>query len=172
MFRPGAGMKHIVAANHLGVRISEKGKAKSHFSTVDAVYVDRIDTDRGEMDAARLKFGEATLKTPQLGVTEQSPMTAIKNQYRAIWRNEIGQRDSFSVLIRQAKRRCSFAGTRCLCGKRHLAEHVKNLVGKQRERTKCQSGEDRAEDFAPIQLRTSKRSHQASDEEDPAGSKE
>ena len=44
-----------------------------------AIYFDGIDADRRDANAACLKLGQALLKTPQLGVTERSPMSAVKN---------------------------------------------------------------------------------------------
>jgi hypothetical protein len=48
------------------------------------VNFDRINADGGNMNTARRKFGKAFLETPQLGVAEWSPMSAIKDQDRAV----------------------------------------------------------------------------------------
>ena len=56
-------------------------------ATID---LDRINTDRGDLDATLFEIREPILKTPQLGVTKRSPMSAIKNQNDAVVRKQIG----------------------------------------------------------------------------------
>src|SRR2546428_7083415 len=108
------------------------------------------------MHAARPEIPQPFLETPQLGVTKRSPVSAIENQDRAVWRKQIGQGDAFAVLIRQGKSRRVLAHPRGLRGKRHLPEHVKNFVGEKAKREQREDGKDRAEDFAVIKLRPSK----------------
>ena len=52
-------------------------------------HVARINTDRREMDTAFLEIRQLFLESPQLGLTERSPMSAVKNQDRAIRREKI-----------------------------------------------------------------------------------
>jgi hypothetical protein len=51
-----------------------------------------IDADGHDTNIARIEFRKFSLKTPQLGVAKRSPMSAIKNQDRAIGRKQIRQR--------------------------------------------------------------------------------
>jgi hypothetical protein len=53
-------------------------------------YIYRIDADRGQLDATRFEVAQTLLETPQLGVAEWSPVSAIKNQHRAMRRKQIG----------------------------------------------------------------------------------
>ena len=70
--------------------------------------VDWIDTNRRDTNAAFLKIRQPLLKTPQLGVAEQSPVPAIKNQQRATGARralgrrfkKISQRDWLAIFIR------------------------------------------------------------------------
>ena len=57
-----------------------------------AIYFDGIDTDGRDMHTAPSEIRKMILKTPQLGVAKRSPMSAIKNQDRAIGRKQIRQR--------------------------------------------------------------------------------
>jgi hypothetical protein len=45
----------------------------------------RINANRDNLHSPRFELAQTLLKTPQLGVTEWSPISAIKNQHRAIW---------------------------------------------------------------------------------------
>jgi hypothetical protein len=49
-----------------------------------AIYFNGIDTDSRNMDAAPSEIRKVILKTPQLGVAKRSPMSAVKDQDRAI----------------------------------------------------------------------------------------
>jgi len=93
-------MENIVTANDSGVRVRKKRKGEAHLLGMAAIDFNGIDADRGDANSARLKIGKAPLKTPQLGVTERSPMPAVKDQNRAVGRKQIGQCNRLSVLIR------------------------------------------------------------------------
>jgi len=43
----------------------------------------RVDRDADDFDAAAMKVIEALLETPQLGVTERSPVATIENEHQA-----------------------------------------------------------------------------------------
>ena len=137
-----------------------------------AVDINRIDADRGDANSAILKLGQAPLKTPQLGVTEWSPMSAVKDQDRAVGWKQIGQRNRLSVLIRQRELRRFFTDARCLCRKRDLSEHIKSHVGEEREEQNADRDEDRPEHFAAIKLRPSKRPKQTDQQQSGADAKE
>jgi len=100
-FRSRAAMKNIVALDHRSVCIGQKRKRVAPSATMGLCHLNRIDADRREMYASFLEIGQLFLKTPQLGVTERSPMPAIKNQDRAVGRQQIGQCDSLPALIGQ-----------------------------------------------------------------------
>jgi len=72
-------MKQIILPNHLRFGIGEKGKGVAHFPGVPPVSLYRIDANRGNADAAGIEFRQMLLKTPQLGVTQDSPITAVED---------------------------------------------------------------------------------------------
>ena len=84
-------MENIVTANDSGVRVRKKRKGEAHLLGMAAIDFNGIDADRGDANSARLKIGKAPLKTPQLGVTERSPVSPIKNQHRSVGRKQIPQ---------------------------------------------------------------------------------
>jgi hypothetical protein len=77
--RSGAGVQQIVPLHHSGLRIGEKRKGEAHLLAMPLIGVFRVDADRGDANASRIKVRQPPLKTPQLGVTEWSPMSAVKN---------------------------------------------------------------------------------------------
>ena len=96
------------------------------------VDVRRIDANRGDTDAVRIKLRKLLLETPQLGVAEWSPKTAIENQDHSLRsRKQIAQTDRLLVLIQQHEVRRLLANVRRLSGERNLAKHVKNLVAEK-----------------------------------------
>ena len=97
--RSGATMKNIVALNNRGIRVGQKRKCVSHLPGVSLRGLDRIDADGRNLHPARFEIPQPALKTPQLGVTEWSPIPTIKNQHRALRRKQIGKSDLFSILI-------------------------------------------------------------------------
>ena len=92
-------MKNVIASNHSRIRVRKKRKGVTHLLRMAAIDFNRIDADRDDLHTARGEFRETALKTPQLGVTERSPMSPIKNQHRALRRKQIGKGDLFSILI-------------------------------------------------------------------------
>ena len=84
-------MKQIVAANDCRVRVGKKGKGEAHFLRMPAIYFDGIDADGRDMHTAPSEIRKVILKTPQLGVTQRSPVPPIKNQHRAVGRKQIRQ---------------------------------------------------------------------------------
>ena len=77
-------MQNVVTANYARIRVGQKRKRKMHFLRVAAIDLDRVNTDRHDLDAARSEIRKTLLKTPQLGVTKRSPMSPVKNQDRAV----------------------------------------------------------------------------------------
>ena len=62
-------MQNVITFDYSGVLVGQERKRETHFATVGGAFLNRIDTDRGEMDATLLKIRKPFLKTPQLGVT-------------------------------------------------------------------------------------------------------
>ena len=57
-------MKKVIAADGLGLRVTEDGKRPAGLREVLAIGLGRIDADRDGPDAASLEFGEPFLETP------------------------------------------------------------------------------------------------------------
>jgi hypothetical protein len=67
---------------------------------VPLVNIRWINTDADDTNTARLEFGKPTLETPQLGVAERSPKTAIENQEGTLRvGKQIAEADRFPILI-------------------------------------------------------------------------
>ena len=73
-------MQNIVTANNLRVRIGKQWKSIPELLRVPSVDVRWINTDADNANAARVEFRKPMLETPQLGVAERSPKTAIEYQ--------------------------------------------------------------------------------------------
>jgi hypothetical protein len=78
--RPCATMQEIVTSNHFRFRIGQECVGETQFLALTAIDFRWVDTNRGEMNPARFKFRKPMLKTPQLGVAQRSPETAIEDQ--------------------------------------------------------------------------------------------
>ena len=74
-------MQDIVSANNLRVRIGKQWERVPELFRLPLINLRRIDADAYNANAARVEFRKPALKTPQLGVTERSPKTAIENQH-------------------------------------------------------------------------------------------
>ncbi len=74
-------MQDIVSANNLGARIGKQWKRVSKLLRVALVNLRWIDADADDANATRAEFRKPLLKTPQLGVAEQSPKTTIENHH-------------------------------------------------------------------------------------------
>jgi len=83
-FRSRAGMKDVVSANNLRVRIGKQWKPEPELLRVPLINFRRIDANADNANAARVEFRKPALETPQLGVTERSPKTTIENQHRTV----------------------------------------------------------------------------------------
>ena len=77
-------MQQIVAAYYFRFHIGEKRKSETHLLTMSFTDLRWIDADRDDLKTSSLKLGKSLLKTPQLGVAQWSPMTAIENQHRTV----------------------------------------------------------------------------------------
>jgi hypothetical protein len=82
--RSRAGMKHIVAPNRFRLWIGEKRVAITHLLAMAPIGFRRVNADRNNANPARPELGKLLLETPQLGVTEGSPKSSIKNEQNGI----------------------------------------------------------------------------------------
>src|SRR5438445_4290589 len=105
-------MQQIVTPDDPGVRIRKQRISEAHLLTLLSIYFHRVDADRSDTKAARAEVRKPALKTPQLGVTERSPVAAVEDQYRALRRNQIRQCDLLAILILQRELRALFSDAR------------------------------------------------------------
>ena len=107
-------MQDIVPANNLRVRIGKQWKGVPKLLRVPLVSLRWIHTDADNTNAARVEFRKTVLETPQLGVAEGSPKTAIKDQHRPLGiGKQIAESDRFPILIQQEKVRRFLPNMRC-----------------------------------------------------------
>jgi hypothetical protein len=132
--RSSSAMKKIVAADHLRLRIGKKEKPKAKFLNLAAVDFWRVHADGGNADPARVEIRKSLLKTPQLGVTERSPIPPIKNQQSAVVGNQVGKCDRSAVLIGQGEIRRFLADARRGRRPGQLPNEIKSAVSEKSER--------------------------------------
>ena len=89
-FRPGARMEQIVTANHFRAGVGKERESETELFGMPIIYLGGVDANGDNAKTARVEVGELLLETPQLGVTEWSPESAVKNHDRALSGNEIG----------------------------------------------------------------------------------
>src|SRR5437588_11151171 len=107
-------MQEVVAPDDPGVRIRKQWISEAHLLTLLSIYFHRVDADRCDTKAPRVEVRKPALKTPQLGVTERSPMAAVEDQYRALRRNQIRQCVMLAIFVWKRERRCPFSNVRRL----------------------------------------------------------
>ena len=73
-------MQYVVSANDFRVRIGKQWKSIPELLRVPSVDIRWINTDADDTNAAGVEFRKPMLETPQLGVAERSPKTAIEYQ--------------------------------------------------------------------------------------------
>lgn len=83
-----AAMQKIVVANDFCLGIGQERVSVAELLALAPIDVRCVHANRDDLNPTRFKFRKLLLKTPQLGVTEWSPETAIKNQ-----RNGFGSAD-------------------------------------------------------------------------------
>jgi len=99
--RSSPRVEQVVTTNHLGLRVRKKRVGKAQILAMPATHLRCVYADGDDAKASRIKIRKPLLETPQLGVTKQSPVAAIENQYRAVGTRgalrrrgkEIGERD-------------------------------------------------------------------------------
>ena len=127
-------MKKIVAADHLRLRVGKEEKPKAKFLNLAAVDFRSVHADGGHTDPPRVEIRKSLLKTPQLGVTERSPIPPIKNQQRAFVGNQIGKCNRSAVLIGQGEIRRFLADARRGRRPGQLPNEIKSAVSEKNER--------------------------------------
>src|SRR5262245_32805501 len=99
------------------------------------------------MNAAGVEFRKPFLKTPQLGVTERSPKTAIENQGNGLrprgCAEQIAKANGLSTLIQQNKVWCQLPDARGTSRGRDLSQDIKDFVAEQRDNKHSNRGQDR-----------------------------
>jgi len=133
-----------------------------------------VDADGGDADTVRGEVGKALLETPQLGVAEQSPVAAIKDEERALWfcasagdwlGKKVGEADGPSVLISEREIRGFLADVRRRLRARKLPAKVKQAKGEHPEYREAENTEDGSKNLPAIDLRLMKRTNEAYDEQ-------
>src|SRR5689334_25331365 len=73
-------MKQVVTPDYIGLRVGQEGESVSAPGAKTSRDLWSIHADSNRTHSQTLKRIEIVLDTPQLGVTERSPITAIENQ--------------------------------------------------------------------------------------------
>jgi hypothetical protein len=76
----GSGVQQIIAPDDLGVGIGKKGVCVAAALAQSPGYLRSVDADRNRANSEGLQPIQFVFDTPQLGVAERSPITAIKNE--------------------------------------------------------------------------------------------
>src|SRR6266550_279327 len=140
-FGSRATMQQVVTPNHfcLGIRQECIGVAK--FLTLASVDFRCVHTNRDHLNPARFEVRKPLLETPQLGVAQWSPETAIKNQcdgFRSA--DEITERYLLPILIRQREPGSSLSNSWRSGRRRNLPQFVEEYVRKQTEHRYSERG--------------------------------
>jgi hypothetical protein len=73
-------MEQIVTPDHFRIRVRQECVGKAQLLPVAPIDFRRANTQRDHANSARFELRKLVLKTPQLGVAERSPKSAIENQ--------------------------------------------------------------------------------------------
>ena len=79
---PAVRMQNAVPADHLRVGIREEREAISLRLAELSRLLGGIDTDGDNLHTPLVKLAQALLETPQLGVAEGSPISAVENEHQ------------------------------------------------------------------------------------------
>ena len=130
-FGPGATMQQIVALNHFRLWIRQECIGVAKLLSLAPIDVRWVHANRDDVNPARFKFRKPLLETPQLGVTQWSPETAIKNQRDGFrFATEITKRHIPPILIRQRKLGRFLSDSRRTSRRRDLSQLVEENVRK------------------------------------------
>jgi hypothetical protein len=130
-FGPRAAMQQVVTPNYFRLGIGQERVGVAKFLSLAPVDFRCVHTNRNYLNPARFKVRKPLLETPQLGVAQWSPETAIKNQrdgFRSA--NEITKRHVVPILIRQRKLGRLLSDSRRCGRRRDLPQLVEQYVGK------------------------------------------
>jgi len=98
-------MQHAVLPDHLRVWIGEEREAISSRLAELLRLGRRIHTNRYNLYAPVMELTQVLLETPQLGVAERSPITAVEEQHnRAMAFQQLGRSDLLSGDVLKYKR--------------------------------------------------------------------
>jgi hypothetical protein len=126
-----AMMQQVVTPNHFRLGIGEKRVGVAKFLSLAPVDFRCVHTNRDHLNPARFEVRKPLLETPQLGVTQWSPETAVKNQcdsFRSA--DEIAKRHVLSILIRQREVGSFLSDSRRSGRRRDLPQLVEEYVRK------------------------------------------
>jgi len=130
-FGPGATMQQIVAPNHFRLWIRQECIGVAKPLSLAPIDFRRVHANRNDVNPARFKFRKPLLETPQLGVAQWSPETAIKNQRNSFrFTTEIAKRHILPILIRQPKLGRFLPDSRRSGRRRNLSQLVEENVRK------------------------------------------
>ena len=73
-------MEQIVTLDHIRIRVRQECVGKAQLLPVAPIDLRGVNADCNDANATRIEFRKLLLKTPQLGVAERSPKSAIENQ--------------------------------------------------------------------------------------------
>jgi hypothetical protein len=162
-------MQQIVTANDFRLRVGEERVSVAEFLSWAPIDIRRVHANRDDLNPARLKFRKPLLKTPQLGVTQWSPETPIKDQRDGFrFGDKITKRNVLAVLIQQRELGRFFSDSRCPGRSRDLPQLVEKYIGKEPEHQYPQRGQNWSENFAAINSRLAKRPKQTRDKQNAA----
>ena len=134
-------MQHIVSPNHFPLWVGQERIGVAKLLSLAPIDFRRVHTNRDYTNSPRFKFRKPLLKTPQLGVTQWSPETAMENQ-RDSFRSgdEITKRHVLPILIRQRELRRLLSDSRRSGRRRDLPQLIEEYIGKEREHQYPQRG--------------------------------
>ena len=108
-------MEEIIFADDFLFWIRQKRESEAEFLRHATTLFGIIDTDADDSNATFVELGKLLLKTPKLGVTHGSPMTAVENHEGALAAGEqIGEWDRLAVLVGEGEIRGFLSGMRGL----------------------------------------------------------
>jgi hypothetical protein len=164
-------MQDVVAANHFGFGIAEKGEAVTLLPAEIFRNLGRVYADRHWPDALRSELGQIVLDASQLEVAIRSPVAAIENEQHGFGlrgagrrgRKQLRQRDGSAGAVRQREVRHALPDFWSAPGARYVSRAVEEQNGpdanEQRERR-----DDRAPNFAAIHLRFAESTHHTNEQ--------
>jgi len=117
------------------------------------------------------------LKTPQLGVTQRSPKSAIENERNSFWwsrrpAEQITKPHGVSILIDQEKVRRLLPNARGASRSRDLIQDIEDYVTKKCETKQSNRCDNRPKNLSPINLRPAESTEETDYQQRKANSKQ